>query len=95
MESVAMKYRNFQAFIKEVVPAHARFDPLIIKMESAPVSLFLATLYAKKDEDKLRVIEDLLKQMSLDIRDIDPKHLEKLNRYIDFFTQVSEKMPRI
>ena len=58
-----MKYVNFKAFIKEIVPSHARFDPLLIQMEQAPVGLFLTTLHQKRNKDKGNIIKDMLKQL--------------------------------
>ena len=92
MESINMKYENFRRFIKEIVPSHAKFDHLLIQLEQAPIGLFLTTLHAKRNEDKANIIEDLLKQMSLNIKDIDPVHLEKFYRYLDYFIQVAGKI---
>jgi hypothetical protein len=92
MDSLNLKFNNFKSFIKEIVPPHARFDPLIIQLEQAPVGIFLTTLHQKRGEDKINVIKDLLKQMSLDIKEIDPMHLEKFLRYIDYFIQVAGKL---
>ena len=92
METINVRFSNFKRFIKEIVPSHTRFDPLLIQMEQAPIGLFLTTLHQKQDQDKGIIIEDMLKQMSLDIKDIDPAHLEKFYRYLDYFMQVAGKI---
>ena len=92
METINLRFNNFKTFIKEIVPSNARFDPLLIQMDSAPIGLFLTTLHAKRDEDKAHIIEDMLKQMSLDVKDINPIHFEKFYRYLDYFIQVAGKI---
>ena len=86
MDSVQLKYSNFQSFCNDVVPK----NEFALMLSSAPLELFLATIRLKKGQFKAP--EDIMKAViekgNIDVTTLSKENVEKFIRYIQYFSEV-------